>query len=203
VTPAGLVPEPELLVRADCGIDNESIWQAHGEAKQALVEQVHAMTGVSLDPGLCTFGFARRMTAYKRPGLLFTDIARLKAIARQRPFQILLAGKAHPRDEEGKRVIEAIHAHRHELVGAITVVFLPNYDMALAAAMVCGVDVWLNTPDLLGPRHQRHGDLQWRTQPGYPGRLVVEGWVRGVTGWSIGTVDRARTWVRFTTSWNG
>jgi glycogen phosphorylase len=185
----GWCHEPELLVRADCCIDNESIWQAHGAAKQALLEKVHAMTEVTLDPGLCTFGFARRMTAYKRPGLLFTDIARLKSIARQRPFQVVLAGKAHPRDQEGKRVIEAIHAHLHVLAGDIPVVFLPNYDMALAAALVSGVDVWLNTPR---PPWEASGTSGMKAAfNGVPNLSTLdgwwsEGWIEGVTGWAIG-----------------
>src|SRR3546814_19123732 len=90
--------------------------------------------------------FARRMTGYKRPDLLFTDLERLRAINRGQPFQLVMAGKAHPRDEGGKALIAKIHAHMRSRAGDIPMVFLPNYDMALAQKLVAGADVWLNTP---------------------------------------------------------
>ena len=185
----GWCHEPELLVRADCCIADEAIWDAHLEAKQALVEQVRTLTGTRLDPGLCTLGFARRMTAYKRPELLFTDIARLRAIAGRRPFQVVLAGKAHPRDQDGKHAIEALHAHIRDLAGAVPAVFLPDYDMALAAAMVSGVDVWLNTP--LPPWEASGTSGMKATFNGIPNLSVPDGWwsegrIEGITGWGIG-----------------
>ncbi|MFM9888735.1 MAG: alpha-glucan family phosphorylase, partial [Burkholderiales bacterium] len=138
--------EPEILVRADCCIPDDQVWQAHLEAKQGLVGHVRGTVGVELDPRLPIIGFARRMTAYKRPDLLFLDLGRLRAIARIRPFQIVLAGKAHPHDDGGKRSIEAIHRYRHALADVLPVVFLPNYDMTVAAALVSGCDLWVNTP---------------------------------------------------------
>jgi starch phosphorylase len=185
----GWCHEPELLARADCSIPPDALWQAHAQAKQALIEQVRARTAVSFGPTVCTLGFARRMTAYKRPDLLFTDILRLKGIAGRRPFQIVLAGKAHPRDEDGKRAIEAMHAHIRELAGVVPVAFLPNYDMALAAAMVAGVDVWLNTP--LPPWEASGTSGMKAAFNGVPHLSVLdgwwsEGWIEGVTGWAIG-----------------
>src|SRR5512143_636962 len=186
--------EPELLVRIDCCAADELIWQAHLEAKRGLIETVHARTGVSLDPERLTLGFARRMTAYKRPELLFTDIARLKAISGKRPLQIVLAGKAHPRDAAGKRAIEALHAHMRELADDITIAFLPNYDMALAATMVSGVDVWLNTP--LPPWEASGTSGMKAAFNGVPNLSVLdgwwsEGWIEGVTGWGIGSTTAA------------
>jgi starch phosphorylase len=186
---SGWCHEPELLVRADCCLGDEAIWQAHGQARQALLDKVHALTGVSLDPDHCTLGFARRMTAYKRPELLFSDIDRLRAVCRQHPVQIVLAGKAHPRDEDGKRAIEAIHAHIRELAGDITVVFLPDYDMALAASLVSGVDVWLNTP--LPPLEASGTSGMKAAFNGVPSLSVLdgwwsEGWIEGITGWAVG-----------------
>src|SRR4029079_2183319 len=90
--------------------------------------------------------FARRMTAYKRPDLLFSDLERLKSIARNHPFQIVLAGKAHSHDEEGKRLIRILHEHARALGEAIPCVYLADYDMAMAQTLVAGADVWLNTP---------------------------------------------------------
>lgn len=185
----GWCHEPELLVRAECCIADEAIWQAHTAAKQALNEKVKEMTGTDLDPEVFTLGFARRMTAYKRPDLLFSDLARLRAIARQRPLQVVLAGKAHPRDGDGKRAIEALHAHSRELAGDIPVVFLPDYDMAIAAAMVAGVDVWLNTP--LPPWEASGTSGMKAAFNGVPNLSVLDGWwsegrIEGVTGWAIG-----------------
>jgi len=185
----GWCHEPELLVRAECCIGDEAIWEAHREAKQALVEKVRRLTGVSLDPDRFTLGFARRMTAYKRPELLFSDIGRLREIARERPLQVVLAGKAHPRDQEGKRAIEAMHVHMRELAGSVPVVFLPNYSMALAAAMVSGVDVWLNTP--LPPWEASGTSGMKAAFNGVPNLSILDGWwsegrIEGITGWGIG-----------------
>lgn len=181
--------EPELLVRVDSAISDEAIWQAHQQAKGDLLATVRALSGVGLDPSICTLGFARRMTTYKRPELLFSDLARLRAIARRWPLQIVLAGKAHPRDAEGKHAIEALHAHIRDLAGDITAVFLPNYTMATAAAMVSGVDVWLNTP--LPPWEASGTSGMKATFNGVPNLSVLDGWwaegcIEGITGWAIG-----------------
>lgn len=188
----GWCHEPELLVRAECCITDEAIRQAHEQAKHALLEKVHALTGTGLDPAHCTLGFARRMTGYKRPELLFEDRNRLRAIAGRHPVQVVMAGKAHPHDQDGKRAIEALHGHMQELAGDITVVFLPNYDMALAAAMVAGVDVWLNTP--LPPWEASGTSGMKAAFNGVPNLSVLDGWwsegcIEGVTGWAIGDGD--------------
>ena len=185
----GWCHEPELLVRADCCIGDDAIWGAHLQAKQMLIDRVHALTGVDLDPGVLTLGFARRMTTYKRPELLFSNLARLRAIAGHRPLQIVLAGKAHPRDQDGKHAIEAIHAHIRELADAVPIAYLPNYDMALAAAMVSGVDVWLNTP--LPPWEASGTSGMKAAFNGVPNLSVLDGWwsegrIEGITGWAIG-----------------
>lgn len=188
----GWCHEPELLVRTDCCIADEAIWQAHIQAKTMLLEEVKNLTGVQLTPGVCTLGFARRMTAYKRPELIFSDLERLKNIAKKQPLQILIAGKAHPNDYEGKLAIENIHAYMRELEGAVSVVFLPNYDMALAARMVSGVDVWLNTP--LPPWEASGTSGMKAAFNGVPSLSVLDGWwsegcIEGVTGWAIGNGD--------------
>ena len=184
----GWCHEPQLLVRGD-RIPDEAIWDAHAEAKRQLIEKVRAACGVSLDPERATLGFARRMTAYKRPDLLFTDLERLKAIARQRPFQLVLAGKAHPHDEGGKQLIELLHAHMRDLAGEIPIAFLPNYDMDIALAMVSGVDIWLNTP--LRPLEASGTSGMKAAFNGVPHLSVLDGWwvegcIEGVTGWAIG-----------------
>ncbi len=184
----GWCHEPELLVRAD-QIPHAAVWEAHRQAKRQLVEKVSALTGVGLDPELPILGLARRMTAYKRPDLLFTDLARLKSIAARYPFQLVMAGKAHPRDTGGKRLIELIHAHIREMTGAVPAAFLPDYDMEIALAMVSGADLWLNTP--LRPLEASGTSGMKAAFNGVPQLSVLDGWwiegcIEGVTGWAIG-----------------
>lgn len=181
--------EPEILVRAQQLLE-EDIWQCHKAAKADLIEAVKTRTGVSLDPELPTLGFARRMTGYKRPMLIFTDLERLTAMAARRPFQIVLAGKAHPRDVEGKETIRRIHEIAGQLAGKITCVFLPGYDMTLAGTVVSGVDVWLNTP--LPPLEASGTSGIKAALNGVLNLSVLDGWwveacVEGVTGWAIGS----------------
>jgi len=183
----GWCHEPELLSRADT-IPDAAIRDAHICAKQALLDAVHSRTGVALRADVATLGFARRMTAYKRPDLLFTDLERLKSIAREHPFQIVVAGKAHPRDEDGKKLIRALHEHARALSGAISVVFLPNYDLALAQLLVAGCDIWLNTP--LSPMEASGTSGMKAACNGVPSLSVPDGWwiegcIEGVTGWSV------------------
>jgi len=185
----GWCHEPEVLVRADCCISDAEIWQAHAEAKATLIESVKSRCGVTLHPKVPILGFARRMTAYKRPDLLFADRARLKQIAAQWPFQVVLAGKAHPRDEPGKQLIESLHRHIRELAGSLTVVYLQDYDMDIALELIAGVDVWLNTP--LRPREASGTSGMKAAFNGVPNLSVLDGWwiegcIEGVTGWAIG-----------------
>ncbi len=187
--------EPELLVRADCCIPDAAILEAHVEAKQALIERVQRVTGVTLHPKVPILGLARRMTAYKRPDLLFADLERLKEIARSRSFQIVLAGKAHPHDEGGKRLIETLHQHLRALRDTIPIAYLPDYDMDTALAMVSGSDVWLNTP--LPPFEASGTSGMKAAFNGVPSLSVLDGWwvegcIEGVTGWAIGDGARER-----------
>jgi starch phosphorylase len=183
----GWCHEPELLVRADI-IPDAALLDAHLQAKQALIETVRELTGVVLHPKTATLGFARRMTAYKRPDLLFTDVERLKTIARGRSLQIVLAGKAHPQDEEGKRLIQLLHERARALAGTVSVVFLPNYDLALAQLLVAGCDIWVNTP--LPPMEASGTSGMKAAFNGVPSLSVPDGWwiegcIEGVTGWSV------------------
>ncbi|HKL78349.1 MAG TPA: alpha-glucan family phosphorylase, partial [Gammaproteobacteria bacterium] len=185
---AGWAHEPEMLRRAG-QIPDGDVRAAHGEAKADLIRRVAEATGVALDPELPILGFARRMTAYKRPDLLFTDLERLKAIAREQPFQLVFAGKAHPNDEAGKRLIRELHDRLGDLADVIPGAFLPNYDMDAALALVSGVDVWLNTP--LRPLEASGTSGMKAAFNGVPSLSVldgwwVEGWTEGVTGWAVG-----------------
>jgi starch phosphorylase len=184
--------ESEQLVRADACIPDEAVRAAHAEAKQALIANVRERAAVNLQPNVPILGFARRMTAYKRPDLLFSDVERLKAIAREQPFQIVLAGKAHPNDEPGKRLIEELHARMRALVGTVPIAYLPDYDMALAQLLVSGVDAWLNTP--LPPLEASGTSGMKAAFNGVPSLSVLDGWwiegcIEGVTGWAIGDLN--------------
>lgn len=181
--------EPELLVRA-LRIPDEEVAAAHAAARQDLLLALAGLPGAqALDPQRFTLGFARRMTDYKRPGLLFSDLDRLRAIARTQPFQVVVAGKAHPRDEAGKRHIASLHAWARELEGSVPVVFVPDYRVEIARSLVAGVDVWLNTPQ---PPLEASGTSGMKAAlNGVPSLSVldgwwVEGWEEGVTGWAIG-----------------
>lgn len=183
----GWANEPELFVRVG-RIPDEELWKAHMEAKQNLFSYIKSKTGIELDPEILTIGFARRATAYKRPHLLFSDIPRLEKIGAGK-LQIVYAGKAHPRDEPGKRLIENIFSFRDRLKGKIKIVYLKNYDMDIALRLVSGVDVWLNTPlrpleasGTSGMKAAHNGVLNFSILDGW----WIEGHIEGFTGWSIG-----------------
>jgi starch phosphorylase len=117
--------------------------QEHGASEDLIEEARHAF-----DPNALTIGFARRFTAYKRPTLLLTDRNRLIRLLcdQQRPVQLIMAGKAHPHDEEGKRLVQALAQFAAQPIFRNRVVFLEDYEMTLAQELVAGIDVWLNTP---------------------------------------------------------
>lgn len=107
-----------------------------------------ASTAAILGPGILTVGFARRFAEYKRPDMLLRDPERLVRLLRDpvRPLQLVIAGKAHPADEAGKRMIAEWIAFVNRAEVRHRAVFLEDYDMAVAARLVTGVDVWVNTP---------------------------------------------------------
>lgn len=115
----------------------------HGESP----ERIHLAEHV-LDPNALTLGFARRFTAYKRPTLLLHDRPRLLRLLldSNRPVQLIIAGKAHPKDEQGKRLVQTLAQFADQPELRDRVVFLEDYEMALAQELVAGIDVWLNTP---------------------------------------------------------
>jgi starch phosphorylase len=183
----GWANEPELFVRVG-RIPDDEIWGAHMEAKKSLLDYVRSNTGVEMDPDILTIGFARRATAYKRADLIFSDIERLKRIGAER-LQIIYAGKAHPQDEPGKKLIERIFSIKDSLKDKIKMAYLKNYDMHIALRMVSGVDIWLNTP--LRPREASGTSGMKAAHNGIVNFSVLDGWwieghIEGFTGWSIG-----------------
>ena len=143
-----------------------------------------------LDPEALTIGFARRFATYKRASLLLRDTARLKKLLtdRDRPVQFIFAGKAHPRDDEGKQLIkELIHFSREEGIRD-HFVFIENYDINVARFLVEGVDVWMNNPrrpmeasGTSGMKVIPNGGLNLSILDGW----WCEGYARD-TGWAIG-----------------
>ncbi|MBI2774153.1 MAG: alpha-glucan family phosphorylase, partial [Chloroflexi bacterium] len=177
----------------------EEIQAAHAEAKAGLIARVHERTGRALDLSALTIGFARRATAYKRAELVFSDVERLRAIARSRPLQLVFAGKAHPRDEAGKDIIRRIVGVGRALADDLPVVYLEDHDLALAKDLCAGVDLWLNTPQK--PLEASGTSGMKAALNGVPSLSVldgwwVEGWIEGVTGWSIGDASPSSDAVR-------
>lgn len=183
----GWANEPEIFVRVGRIPDNE-LWEAHMEAKRQLIDYVNRQTQAGMNYDTFTIGFARRATAYKRADLLFTDMDRLARMAEGR-LQIVYAGKAHPRDESGKKLIQRIFEIKERLREKIRIVFLKNYSMDIALKITSGVDVWLNTP--LRPLEASGTSGMKATHNGVPNFSVLDGWwieghIEGFTGWAIG-----------------
>jgi starch phosphorylase len=188
-------------------IPDAELWRLHERRRERLVSiarergkrQLVArnappwqldLANEALDPYALTIGFARRFATYKRGDLVFRDIDRLIALLnnKDRPVQLIFAGKAHPHDAEGKAIIQRIvqAARRPEL--RRRVVFLEDYDMAIARLMIQGVDVWLNNPrrpqeasGTSGMKVACNGGLNFSVLDGW----WVEGF-DGNNGWAIG-----------------
>lgn len=194
------------------GVSEEEIWRTRGLLRDRLVREARARLRASwrqrgaseaelgwideaLDPDVLTIGFARRVPSYKRLTLMLRDPDRLTAMLRhpERPVQIMIAGKAHPADEGGKRLIQEIvrFADRPEVRHRI--VFLPDYDMALAQLLVQGCDVWLNNPirpfeasGTSGMKAALNGGLNLSIRDGW-----WDEWYDETNGWAIPSADRA------------
>ncbi|MCB2027946.1 MAG: alpha-glucan family phosphorylase, partial [Rhodoferax sp.] len=139
--------EDNASLRYALGIPRHELWSAHQSARQELVAWINQHNSTQLFSNTFTIGFARRATAYKRADLLFHDLRRLLALhANAGPIQIVYGGKAHPHDGGGKELIRTIFAQIEQLRGRLSVVYLEDYDIAVARRMVAGVDLWLNTP---------------------------------------------------------
>lgn len=179
-----------LYLRYAIGIPLPEISNAHLAAKHALAEEVKKKTGVLLDEHLLTIGFARRATAYKRGDLLFSNCERLRWIAEHvGPIHLVYAGKAHPRDSDGKLLIRRITEAAASIRDAVKFVYLEDYDMAWAKLITSGVDVWLNTP--LRPLEASGTSGMKAALNGVPSLSILDGWwlegcVEGATGWAIG-----------------
>jgi len=172
------------------GIPLDEVQAAHAEAKRALLKEVARRRSKALDPAVLTLGVARRAAAYKRNDLLLSRPDELRALVdRVGPLQVLYSGKAHPRDKLGKALIERVNVAAEQLADVVDVVYLEDYGMRLAALLVAGVDVWVNTP--VAP-HEASGTSGMKAAlNGVPSLSILDGWwleghVEGVTGWAVG-----------------
>jgi starch phosphorylase len=178
-----------LSLRYAIRIPTKEIWAAHLQAKRALIDEVNRQTNAGFDRDVLTLGFARRATAYKRSSLIFHDLEQLARVAGAGPIQLVFAGKAHPRDEEGKNAIREVFRARDALKGRVGVAYLANHDMELAQLLCAGADVWLNTP--LPPREASGTSGMKAAVNGVPSLSILDGWwvegcIEGITGWAIG-----------------
>jgi len=157
----------------------------HGESPSVLAE-----VETILDPSILTIGFARRFATYKRAGLLFTDMDRLARLLwhAARPVQVIFAGKAHPADRPGQKVIQEIFQYSRSPKLRGRVFILEDYDMRVGRFLVQGVDAWLNNPRR--PLEASGTSGMKAAQNGVPNISVLDGWwdegYEGDNGWAIG-----------------
>jgi starch phosphorylase len=201
--------EPEFWQQL-LSLDDQVLWYVHTELKAILLsfireqarrrwaeewkEAAHVVgAGTLLAPEALTIGFARRFATYKRASLLFHDFERLRKILVNpwRPVQIVFSGKAHPADEDGKRMLQEIYAFSREprLEGRIA--FIEDYDLHLAHRLVQGVDLWLNLPR---PPLEACGTSGMKAAlNAVPQLSTLDGWWHegydGLNGWALPPVN--------------
>ncbi len=198
--------EPDFW-RGVIDIPDTQLWETHQKLKLRLVEFVRerirmrrervgespeALRSANqiLDPEILTIGFARRFATYKRGALLFSNQERLHRLLNDttRPVQFIFAGKAHPRDEAGKALIQEVYKFSRQAGLENRLVFVEDYDSYIARRLVQGVDLWLNHP--LRPL-EASGTSGMKLAPnGGLNLSVLDGWWRegynGNNGWAIG-----------------
>jgi starch phosphorylase len=188
-------------------IPDEELWEVRKHLKRKLVSYIserarnqwvqddyHPVqviaSGALLNPEALTIGFARRFATYKRADLIFKDFERLLSIINQKnkPVQIIFAGKAHPDDKPGKLLIQNVYRKVKLAESGGRLVFLEDYDMNLARYLIQGVDVWLNTPRR--PNEASGTSGQKAALNGVLNFSILDGWWRegynGKNGWAIG-----------------
>jgi starch phosphorylase len=180
---------PENLRLAN-QISDQEIENAHRENKLDLIELVNQHSKISFDPDIFTIGFARRAVPYKRANLIFSEMQRLDEIAEKfGGLQLVFAGKTSPDYDEGHEIIKQILDVARKSTKNLRVVYLPDYSIGLSQKLTSGVDVWLNNP--MPPLEASGTSGMKASLNGIPNFSILdgwwpEGWVEGVTGWSIG-----------------
>jgi len=186
-------------------IPDEELWSVRGQLRAGLVDYVRDRAvgdrlargestdyaeagGRAFDPDALTIGLARRVAAYKRLGLLIYESDRARQLLHgPRPVQVVLAGKAHPSDEEAKQILKRVFSEKWGLNGGERVAFLEDYDMGMAAQLVSGCDVWINVPR---PPLEASGTSGMKASlNGALNLSVLDGWwseaYDGTNGWAI------------------
>ncbi len=161
--------------RALSKLSDADLWGTHMELKRKLLGKVYDETGVRLEEDVLTIVWARRFATYKRPDLLFNDIEKLKELvfSSDKPIQIIVAGKSHPADQQGKDIIAHIeYLANYDLKRRA--VFVDDYSITLAKYLVAGADIWLNTPifgleasGTSGMKAAANGAIQFTTPDGW------------------------------------
>ena len=191
-------------------VPDDVLWSLRGQQRAKLVEEVRVrlrrswlergasdaelgwVDGV-LDPDVLTIGFARRVPSYKRLTLMLRDPERLRRLLLhpERPVQLVIAGKSHPADDGGKRLIQDMVRFADDPAVRSRIVFLPNYDIGMAQALYPGCDVWLNNPlrpfeacGTSGMKAALNGGLNLSILDGW-----WDEWYDGQNGWAIPTAD--------------
>ncbi len=191
-------------------VGDAEIWATRGILRARLVDEARRRVRLSwlqrgasaaelgwvddvLDPAVLTIGFARRVPSYKRLTLMMRDPVRLTALLTDpdRPVQIVVAGKSHPADDGGKKLIQQLVEFSDDPAVRHRIVFLPDYDMAMAADLYPGCDVWLNNP--LRPLEACGTSGMKAALNGCLNLSILDGWwdemYDGENGWSIPTAD--------------
>jgi starch phosphorylase len=176
-----------------CELEDGELLFAHQKAKDILCQEIKTRAQVDFDPDVFTIGFARRAAEYKRANLIFHDTQKLVALAAKHgKIQIVYAGKAHPKDLGGKKLIKDVVAGSHALnddpSSNVKVVYLENYDMDLGRLITTGVDIWLNNP--VKPLEASGTSGMKAALNGVPNLSTLDGWwveghIENVTGWEI------------------
>jgi starch phosphorylase len=187
-------------------LDDEDLWGTHIRLKHILMRLVreearHSFAqrtmestqlvgaGTLLDPHVLTIGFARRFATYKRADLLFRDVERLRALVTDfsRPVQIVFAGKAHPADNPGKRILQNVYQFTRDPRFEGRIAFVEDYGMHLAHLLVQGVDVWMNLPRV--PLEASGTSGMKAALNGVPQISTIDGWWEegydGTNGWAV------------------
>ncbi len=182
--------EDNFSFRSAISVPRAEIWEAHLQAKKQLLDYINQEENFDLDIHAFTIGFARRSATYKRADLIFRDVERLKQIVKdQGPIQIIFSGKSHPKDAQGKALIQKIYEAKKMLEGDMRIIYLSNYNVHIAYLMVAGVDIWLNNPR--APMEASGTSGMKAALNGVPSFSVLDGWwiegcLEGMTGWAIG-----------------
>ncbi|MFP5213212.1 MAG: alpha-glucan family phosphorylase [Acidobacteriota bacterium] len=169
-------------------IPDEAVHQAKLTAKKRLISYVNSVSGAGFTEELLTITFARRAAAYKRATLIFADIEFLLNLSLDR-VQFIFAGKAHPQDEPGKRLLQEIIHVGKQYEKKLRLVFVPNYSIWLGSLLTAGTDVWLNTPRR--PREASGTSGMKVCFNAGVNMSVLDGWWREacrnrINGWAIG-----------------